>query len=136
MRKSLKTIEILLVEDNPGDARLIAEIRKESDLNHHLTVVSDGMSAIALVRKLETNADALDPDLILLDLDLPRKNGLEVLEEIKADAHLREIPILVLTGMLGTAAGGPIRLANGLVSKPTDTSEFAQVTDAIHQLGF
>ena len=82
MRKSLKTIEILLVEDNPGDARLIAEILKESDLNHHLTVVSDGMSASAFVRKLETDADALDPDLILLDLDLPRKNGLEVLEAV------------------------------------------------------
>ena len=128
-------IEILLVEDNPGDARLMVELLKASGLNHHLSVVSDGMSAIAFVRKLEAYTNAVHPDLILLDLDLPLKNGLEILQEIKADNQLNHIPILVLSGMDGIAAD-KIALADSFVSKPSSLSEFSQVIKAIHQLGF
>ncbi len=131
----MKPIEILLVEDNAGDVRLMVELLNESGLNHHLSVVSDGMSAIAFVRKLEAYTNAVPPDLMLLDLDLPLKNGLEILEEIKADDKLNHIPILVLSGMEGITAD-KIALADGIVHKPSNLSEFSHVIKAIHQLGF
>ena len=125
----------MLVEDNAGDVRLMVELLNASGLNHHLSVVSDGMSAIAFVRKLEAYTNAVPPDLMLLDLDLPLKNGLEILEEIKADDKLNHLPILVLSGMEGISAD-KVRLADSFVNKPSNLSEFSQVIKAIHQLGF
>src|SRR5688500_8670408 len=96
-KMSSKTIEILLVEDNPGDARLTLEAFKEGKVLNHITVVQDGVDAMAFLRREGVHAAAIVPDLILLDLNLPRKSGREVLVEIKQDEQLRTIPVVVLT---------------------------------------
>ena len=90
-------IELLLVEDNPADVELTRETLEDSKILHHLNVVSDGVQALAYVRQMGPYAEATRPDLILLDLNLPRKNGHEVLKELKANADLRRIPVVVLT---------------------------------------
>ena len=88
---------ILLVEDNPGDVRLTREALKESKVLNNLSVVGDGVEALAFLRREGKYADAIRPDLILLDLNLPKKNGREVLEEIKQDSKLKRIPVVILT---------------------------------------
>ena len=90
-------IELLLVEDNPADVDLTRETLEDSKILHRLNVVSDGVQALAFVRQMAPFDDAPRPDLILLDLNLPGKNGHEVLEELKANADLRRIPVVVLT---------------------------------------
>lgn len=91
-------IEILLVEDNPGDVRLTEEALKEGKVINRLSVVGDGVEAMAsYLRKEGGYAEAVTPDLILLDLNLPRKDGREVLRDVKSDPALRKIPIVVLT---------------------------------------
>src|ERR1051326_4828640 len=85
-----RPVEVLLVEDNPGDIRLTQEALKESTLRVHLSVAKDGVEALAFLHKSEPFADAPKPDLILLDLNLPRKNGREVLSEVKADPDLKQ----------------------------------------------
>jgi chemotaxis family two-component system response regulator Rcp1 len=92
-----KSVEILLVEDNPGDVRLTKEALRDSKLRNHLTVAEDGIEALAVLRREGQYASVATPDLILLDLNLPRKSGREVLAEIKADPILRHIPVVVLT---------------------------------------
>src|SRR5260370_15645643 len=92
-----RTIEILLVEDNPGDARLTLEAFKEGKVVINLTVVGDGVEALAYLRRQGQYANSVQPDLILLDLNLPKKDGREVLAEIKADERLMKIPVIVLT---------------------------------------
>ena len=92
-----KSVEILLVEDNPGDVRLTREALRDSKLRNHLIVAEDGIEALAVLRKEGQYASIATPDLILLDLNLPRKSGREVLAEIKADPILRHIPVVVLT---------------------------------------
>jgi two-component system, chemotaxis family, response regulator Rcp1 len=89
--------EILLVEDCPGDVRLIQEAFQESQQPTHLCVVTDGQEAMAFLKQQGDYANAVQPDLILLDLNLPKKNGYEVLAEIRQDAHLKEIPVIVMT---------------------------------------
>ena len=93
----MNAFEILLVEDNDGDARLMREILAESTLSYNLSVVSDGVQAIAFLQHLDGYSTAPHPDLILLDLNLPLKNGVEVLDEIKKDTRLQSIPILLLS---------------------------------------
>lgn len=88
---------ILLVEDNKADIRLIQEALKKSSVPHEIVTVRNGMEAMAYLRREEEYADAIRPDLILLDLNLPRKDGREVLAEIKADPGLKRIPVVVLT---------------------------------------
>jgi chemotaxis family two-component system response regulator Rcp1 len=90
-------IQVLLVEDNPGDVRLTKEALKEGKLLNQLTVVGDGVEALSFLRRQGIYADAPQPELILLDLNLPKKDGREVLAEIKADPNLRRIPVVVLT---------------------------------------
>ncbi len=90
-------IEILLVEDNPGDVRLTEEALKEAKVSNNLNVVSDGMEAMDFLYRRGAYAESKRPDIILLDLNLPRKDGREVLEEIKKDTDLRRIPVVVLT---------------------------------------
>ena len=92
-----RPVNILLVEDNPGDVRLTREALKESKLLNNLRVVEDGVEAMAYLHREREYADAARPDLILLDLNLPKKDGREVLEEIKGDPALRCIPVVVLT---------------------------------------
>ena len=90
-------VEILLVEDNPGDVRLAKEALREGDVNNNLHVASDGEEALRFLRRENGYGDAVRPDLILLDLNLPKLDGREVLAEIKADPTLRRIPVVVLT---------------------------------------
>src|SRR6266487_2715758 len=97
MRDEGRPVKILLVEDNPGDVRLTQEALKEGKVQNELAVVSDGVQAMAYLRREALYADATRLDLILLDLNLPRKDGREVLAEIKADEQLRRIPIVILT---------------------------------------
>jgi chemotaxis family two-component system response regulator Rcp1 len=94
---SAKPVEILLIEDNPGDVRLTMEALKEGKVTNHLNVVGDGEDALALLRREGQFSDSPRPALILLDLNLPGKSGREVLAEIKSDESLRRIPVVVLT---------------------------------------
>ena len=94
---SAKTLEILLVEDNAADVRLTAEAFKDSNVAHRLRSVRDGLEAMRYLQKSGEFRDALRPDVVLLDLNLPRKDGRQVLAEMKADPELRRIPVVVLT---------------------------------------
>ena len=128
-----KAVDILLVEDNPGDVRLAQEALKESKVRNKLFVVNDGVEAIDFLRRQGKHADAPRPDLILLDLNLPRKSGREVLAEIKTDETLKRIPVVVLT--VSRAEEDIIRSynqhANCYITKPLDFNQFMEVTKAI-----
>ncbi|HET6676331.1 MAG TPA: response regulator [Nitrospiraceae bacterium] len=129
----LKPIEILLVEDNPGDVRLTKEALKEAKVINNLTVLKDGVEALAFLRQEGPYAAAKRPHLILLDLNLPRKDGREVLAQIKADDALRRIPVVVLT----TSEDEQDVLksynlhANCYVTKPVDLERFIKVVRSI-----
>ena len=127
------TIEILLVEDNPGDARLTVEAFKAGRLLHHMAVVSDGVEALAYLRQRGQYAKVARPDVVLLDLNLPRKDGREVLAEVKADDELKMIPIIVLTTSAAqedvTRAYGSH--ANCYITKPVDLDQFLHVAQSI-----
>jgi chemotaxis family two-component system response regulator Rcp1 len=127
------SLGVLLVEDDPGDVMIAQEALKASKLNSRLTVVPDGMEALAYLRRENGYADAERPDLILLDLNLPRKTGHEVLEEVKNDPSLRKIPIVVLT--TSQATEDVVRSydlhANVFVTKPVDFDHFTEVVRQI-----
>ena len=124
---------VLLVEDDPGDVMIAQEALKASRLTSKLTVVSDGVEALKYLRRENGYADAARPDLILLDLNLPKKSGHEVLAEVKADPALRKIPIVVLT--TSGAAEDVLRSydlhANVFVTKPVDFDHFTEVIKQI-----
>lgn len=125
--------EILLVEDSPGDARLTREAFADARLNVHLNTVHDGEEAMAYLRGIGQFSGAPRPDLILLDLNMPRKNGREVLEEIRNDKELRHLPIVILTT---SAADRDIldayqSSANCYVIKPIDFERFMEVVKCI-----
>jgi CheY-like chemotaxis protein len=128
-----RAIELLLVEDNPGDVRLTIEALKEGRVINTLNVVQDGEEAIAFLRRQGRYAGAVRPDLILLDLNLPRKGGLEVLAEIKEDPDLKQIPVVVLT--TSQAEQDVLRTyqlhANCYIVKPVDLNQFMAVVQAI-----
>jgi two-component system, chemotaxis family, response regulator Rcp1 len=128
-----RTIEILLVEDNPGDARLTLEAFKEGRVLNNLVVMKDGVEALAYLRRRGPYAAAKTPDLILLDLNLPRKSGREVLAEIKADAQLRVIPVVVLTTSADDqdVARAYNQHANCYITKPVDLEQFLRVVHSI-----
>ena len=92
-----RTVQILLVEDNPADVRLTTEAFLESNVEHRMHVASDGVQALAYLRREAPHEQASKPDLVILDLNLPRKDGREVLAEIKSDPALKRIPVLILT---------------------------------------
>jgi two-component system, chemotaxis family, response regulator Rcp1 len=127
------SIQVLLVEDNPGDVRLTKEALKEGKLLNQLTVVGDGVEALSLLRKEGKYADAIQPELILLDLNLPKKDGREVLAEIKADPKLRRIPVVVLT--TSSAEEDILKIydlhANCYITKPVDLEQFMGVVKSI-----
>ena len=133
MMKNNEPIEILLVEDNPGDARLAAEALKENKVRNNLYHVKDGVEAMRFLRRQAEYADAPLPDLVLLDLNLPRKDGHEVLKEMKGDAKLRLIPVVVLT--TSAAERDLIKSynlhANAYVTKPVDFDRFIEVVRQI-----
>lgn len=128
-----RPIEILLVEDNPGDARLTREALREGSLHHRLSVVSDGVAALAFLRREGGYVAAPRPDLVLLDLNLPRKGGREVLAAIKGDAGLRRIPVIILTTSTDEQdIHSAYELhANCYITKPVDYERFADVVRAI-----
>ncbi|MYS79900.1 response regulator [Embleya scabrispora] len=128
-------IEVLLVEDDPGDVLMTREAFEDNKVRNTLHVVSDGVEAVAFLRREGKYADAPRPDLILLDLNLPRKDGREVLEEIKADEDLRRIPVVVLT--TSEAEEDVLRSyhlhANAYVTKPVDFEQFINVVRHIDE---
>jgi len=128
-----KPIEILLVEDNPGDVRLLQEAFRDSKVSNDMAVAGDGLEAIAYLRQEGEHAAAPRPDLILLDLNLPRMNGFEVLDAIKDDPELKRIPVVVLT--TSQAEKDIIQSynlhANAYVNKPVDLEQFITVIKSI-----
>ncbi len=122
-------IHVLLVEDDPGDVLMTQEAFEHHKLRNQLHVVPDGVEALAFLRREGEHADAPRPGLVLLDLNLPRKDGREVLEEVKNDASLRSIPIVVLT--TSQAEEDILRSynlhANAYVAKPVDFDRFIEV---------
>jgi CheY-like chemotaxis protein len=128
-----KMVEILLIEDNPGDIRLVKEVFKYAKLNNNLQVALDGEEAMRMLRQEGEYFKAPRPDLILLDLNLPKKNGREVLREIKEDESLKCIPVVILT--TSNAEEDLIetykRDANCYITKPVDLDEFIKVVKSI-----
>jgi CheY-like chemotaxis protein len=130
-----RLIEILLVEDNPGDIRLTQEGLREAKVRNRLNAVRDGEEAMAFLRRQGQYADVTRPDLILLDLNLPKKDGREVLEEIKSDPELRRIPVVVLTTSADEAdvARAYDLQANCYVTKPVDLNGFIEAVKAVEE---
>ncbi len=131
-------IDILLVEDNPGDVRLTKEALSDAKVLNTLTVAVDGLEALAALRREGQFADAPRPDIILLDLNLPRKDGRAVLAEIKEDPELRRIPVVVLT--TSKAEEDVLRTydlhANCYITKPIDLEQFITVVKSIEDFWF
>jgi CheY-like chemotaxis protein len=131
----VKPIEVLLVEDDPGDVVLITEAFEHNKVDNRLHVVADGVEAIQFLRREAPYEDADEPDLILLDLNLPRKDGREVLAEVKEDPTLRRIPVVVLT--TSKAEEDVLRSydlhANAYVTKPVDFDRFIEVVRQIDE---
>ncbi|MBD3777930.1 MAG: response regulator [Micrococcales bacterium] len=135
MARTGKVIDVLLVEDDPGDVLMTREAFEDNKVANRLAVVSDGASALAYLRKEGEHADARTPDLVLLDLNLPRMDGREVLEAMKNDAELRSIPVVVLT--TSEAEEDVVRSyalhANAYVTKPVDFDRFIEVVRQIDE---
>ncbi len=131
--KRTSPIEILLVEDNAGDARLAKEALRDAKVHNNLNWVSDGVEALAYLRREGQYENAARPDLILLDLNLPRKDGREVLSEIKAEDRLKRIPVVILT--TSQAEEDIFKAyhlnANCYISKPVDLDQFMKVVRTI-----
>jgi len=130
---TMKPVEILLVEDNPGDVRLTREALKEAKVINNLTVLKDGVEALAFLRQQGPYGGAVIPHLILLDLNLPKKDGREVLAEIKTDEKLKRIPVVVLTTSQDEQdVFKSYNLhANCYVTKPVDLEQFMTVVKSI-----
>lgn len=132
-----KSIDVLLVEDNPGDVRLITEALKDAKIHVHISVAQDGVEALALLREGQ-NSTATLPDLILLDLNLPKMNGHEVLATIKQDDDFRRIPVVIVTSSKADqdiVASYDLH-ANCFVTKPVDLDQFFKVVEAIRDFWF
>ena len=138
VRAAGRPIEILLVEDNPGDVRLTQEALDEAKVINNLSVVDNGVDALAFLRQEGKHASAVRPDLILLDLNLPKKDGRAVLAEVKEDSNLKRIPVVILT--TSRAEEDIIRSynlhANCYVTKPVDLDQFIKVVKSIEQFWF
>jgi len=133
--KGSRPVEILLVEDNPGDERLTREALKEGKVYSNMHWVKDGVEAMQFLRREGKFTGAVHPDIILLDLNLPKKDGREVLEEIKQDPQLKCIPVVVLT--TSKAEEDVLKTyglhANCYVTKPVDFEQFTRIVQAIEQ---
>jgi two-component system, chemotaxis family, response regulator Rcp1 len=132
---NMRPLEILMVEDSPADVRLTREAFKEGKILNHLSVMKDGVEGMAFLRRQNPYADAPRPDLVLLDLNLPRMDGREVLAEVKADPALMRIPIVILT--TSRAEIDIIKSynlhANCYISKPVELDQFFEVIRTIEQ---
>jgi two-component system, chemotaxis family, response regulator Rcp1 len=131
-------IEILLVEDNPGDVDLVKEALSEAKMKNELHVVMDGEEAMKFLRHQDKYADAPMPDLILLDLNLPKKSGREVLEEIKTDPELGVIPVVILTSSKEEEdiVKSYKMHANCYITKPVNFDQFLKVVKSIEEFWF
>ena len=134
----MQTVNVLVVEDNPGDARLIEEAFKEAKTKTKVNVVKDGLDVMSFLRQEGIYADAACPDLILLDLNLPHKDGIEVLSEIKRDVHLMQIPVLVLSTSSRSQDITTCyeNYANSYIVKPADMNRFYQVIQSLEDFWF
>ena len=134
-QRSSDPADILLVEDNPGDVRLTREAFAAGRIATTLRVVGDGIEALDFLYQRGDYTDAPRPDLVLLDLDLPRTDGDEVLEEIRADADLKQLPVIILTS--SAAQADVVKAyelhANALLTKPVDPAEFMEAVQSIQQ---
>ncbi len=135
---AIRPIEILLVEDNPGDVDLTMDAMEHSKLHNKVSVVNDGVEALSFLRRKNKYVNAPRPDLVLLDLNLPKKDGREVLAEIKADEDLKRIPVVILTSSTDEE---DIFRAYGLhvncfITKPIDLNQFVKVVQAIESFWF
>ena len=134
-QKNLRPIEILMVEDNPGDVRLTREALKGGKVLNEIHVVTDGVAALNFLRRKAPYEDKPRPDLVLLDLNLPKKDGREVLSEMKSDPDLKVIPVVILT--TSQAEEDVIRAynlnCNCYVTKPVDFEQFTRIVQAIEQ---
>lgn len=135
MENTAKTVEILLVEDNMGDIRLTKEALKEGNIPNHLNTVMDGAEAIKFLFREGKYENAQRPDIILLDLNLPKKDGKEVLAKIKADEELKSIPVVVLTTSTSEADIHKAYdlHANCYITKPVDFNKFIEVVKSIEE---
>ena len=133
MSESQATIEVLLVEDSPADARLTQEVLKGGDIRKHLTIVRDGVEALSYLRREGRYRDALRPDVVLLDLNLPKMDGREVLKRIRTDPALWSIPVIVLTtsGAEGDVAGAFAEQADSYLQKPVDLIAFTRIVEGL-----
>lgn len=135
---TVEPLQILLVEDDPGDVELTRESLSDSKLAINISVAGDGVEAMAFLRKEGEYSSAVTPDLILLDLNMPRKDGREVLAEIKADDSLKMIPVVILT--TSSAETDIVKSydlgANCYVTKPVGFDQFTKVVDAIEGFWF
>ncbi|BAY61232.1 two-component response regulator [Calothrix brevissima NIES-22] len=137
-RSLLMPIEVLLVEDNPGDAQLTRIALEDSKISVNLSVVEDGVEAMAFLRKQDKYATVPHPDIVLLDLNLPKKDGRQVLAEIKSDQHLKRIPVVVLT--TSQAEEDIVKAynlaANCYITKPVDFDQFVRIIRTIENFWF
>ena len=138
VRNKFKAVEILLIEDNPGDVRLTIEALKESKIINNLDVVEDGIEALSFLKKEGIYKDKPRPDLIILDLNLPKKDGREVLGEIKSEDSLKQIPIVILT--TSEAEEDIIKSyelhANCYITKPVNMEQFIKVVKSVSDFWF
>lgn len=133
-----KPIDVLMFEDDPGDVLLARELMEESKLTIQMTVAEDGVQGMQMLRGEGQYADALRPDLILLDLNMPRMDGLAVLNELKNDPVLRVIPVVVLTTSSSDrdVMEAYSRHANCYITKPLDLDQFAKIVSVIDEFWF
>ncbi|BCL33672.1 response regulator [Nostoc sp. MS1] len=136
--QAIMPIEVLLVEDNPGDAELTRIALEDSKISVNLNIVEDGVEAMAFLRKQDKYTNVPHPDIVLLDLNLPRKDGREVLAEIKTDNSLKRIPVVVLT--TSQAEEDIIKAynlaANCYITKPVDFDQFVRIVQSIENFWF
>lgn len=138
MKYARRAVEILLVEDNPGEVRLTQEALKDAKIRNNLHVTQDGEEAMSFLRRTGRYDHAVRPDLIILDLNLPKLDGREVLAQIKADPSLRPIPVVVVTtsDAQEDIVGSYDLHANCYITKPVDLDQFLQVVRAIESFWF
>jgi chemotaxis family two-component system response regulator Rcp1 len=135
---TIKPVEILLVEDNPGDVFLTKNAFSETKIKNNISVAKDGEEAMDYLHKRNGFENAITPDLLLLDINMPKKDGREVLEEIKADEVLRHIPVVIMTS--SKAEKDVIKTydlhANSYIIKPVDLKQFSEAVNAIENFWF
>ncbi|MGO9386712.1 MAG: response regulator [Methanobacterium sp.] len=133
VKNNSKTIEILLIEDNLGDNRLMVEVFKEGEIRNNMHMVTNGVEAMEFLHRENKHSTAVLPDLILLDLNLPKKDGRQVLKEIKEDPQLKYIPVIVLTTSQSEwdINNTYMNHANAYITKTVDLNEFIKVIKSI-----